>query len=264
MHIVFSFLIFISVANATRVFTCEPEWAALVLAIDPTAEVVSATTTLQDPHVISAKPSLIMQARNADFMICSGAELEVGWLPILLAKSGKSDADVIYAAKYVKLLDVPNSVDRADGDVHPDGNPHVHLNPHNIPPIADVVATRLGVSPETFRKKWVAAVAKWETKVHRLKGKRAITHHKNMAYLFAWLGIVEVGNLEPKPGIPPTAAHLAKIANVKTDYILYTPFENPEAAEWLSKRTGIRARQIPFSANDLFVMFDKILEVLNE
>ncbi|MDR1009114.1 MAG: zinc ABC transporter substrate-binding protein [Rickettsiales bacterium] len=262
----FIFLLLPGIVFAKSVFTCEPEWAALVQELDPAADIYSATTALQDPHVISAKPSLIARVRNADVIICTGAELEIGWLPVLLQKVGRSDSDVLYAANYVDMLEKPAVVSRSHGDVHPEGNPHVHLDPRNILPIADAIAARLGVEAEPFKKKWSTAMKKWEAQAKNLRGKRAITHHKNMAYLFVWLGMDEVGNLEPKPGIPPTAAHLSQLVGIEADIILYAPFENPDAAKWLAEKTGKPAYKLPFTvgegAADLYALFENTIKAM--
>ena len=263
----FVFLLLPGAALATSVFTCEPEWAALVKELDPSAEVYSATTALQDAHSISAKPSLIARARSADLIVCTGAELEIGWLPVLLDKVGKPDSKVFYAARHVELLEKPKGViTRILGDVHPEGNPHVHLDPRNILVIADALAEQLGVDAGPFKERWAAAMAKWEEEAQGLRGKRAVSHHKNMAYLFAWLGMEEAGTLEPKPGVPPTAAHLSKLAGVPADMILYAPFEKPDAAKWLSGKTGIPAYRLPFTvgedAPDLFTLFEKTIKIM--
>jgi len=262
----FLFLLLPAAVFAKNVFTCEPEWAALVKELDPSADIYSATTALQDPHAVIAKPSLIARLRNADLIICTGAELEAGWLPALLQKVGRNDSEVLFAAHYANMLEKPAVISRSHGDIHPDGNPHVHLDPRNIPPVADAVAARLGVSSEPFKKKWVAEVKKWEGQAKSLRGKRAIAHNKNMAYLFAWLGMEEAGNLEPKPGVPPTAAHLSKLVDVPADMILYAPFENPDAAKWLATKTGKPAYMLPFTigdaAPDLFALFENTIRII--
>ena len=124
-----------------KVFACEPEWGSLVheLAGDK-VDVDVATSALQDVHVIEAKPSLIAKVRSADLVVCTGAELEVGWLPQLIKQSGNSKvasgAGYFMAASQVKLLEKPTALDRANGDVHPDGNPHIQLDPRRVLVIA--------------------------------------------------------------------------------------------------------------------------------
>src|SRR5436190_5007831 len=122
------------VLAALNVFACEPEWAALAQEIGgDKVSAYSATTALQDPHRIEARPSLIARARNADLLICSGSELEVGWVPLLLVQSGNSriqpgSPGFLEVSQFVVKLEVPRVVDRALGDIHPAGNPHVHLD----------------------------------------------------------------------------------------------------------------------------------------
>src|SRR5213594_2539917 len=134
---------------ALNIFACEQEWAALAqeLAGDK-ASVYSATTALQDVHKVEARPSLIARVRSADLLICSGSELEVGWLPLLLTQSGNAKIQpgsegYFEASQFVPKLEIPKVVDRAVGDVQPSGNPHVHLDPRNIARVADALAERL-------------------------------------------------------------------------------------------------------------------------
>src|SRR6266568_9078027 len=126
-------------AAALNVFACEQEWAALAQELaGHKANVSSATNTLQDVHKVEARPSLIARIRSADLLICSGSELEIGWLPLLLTQSGNAKIQpgsegYFEASQFVPKLEIPKVVDRALGDVHPSGNPHVHLDPRNIP-----------------------------------------------------------------------------------------------------------------------------------
>ena len=137
-----------------NVFACEPEWAALAQEIGgDKVEVFAATSAMQDPHYIRARPSLISKARRADLLLCSGASLEIGWLPILLQKASSDiqpgSVGYLMAADVVTMLEVPVVVDRSMGDVHPEGNPHVHLNPYNLMTVGEALADRLsGVDSE--------------------------------------------------------------------------------------------------------------------
>src|SRR5512137_2010491 len=131
---------------ALRVLACEPEWGALALELGGNLVDVSvATSALQDPHQIQARPSLIARMRNADLVVCTGAELEVGWLPVLLQTAGNTRVQpglpgYFEAATFVDMLDVPTQFDRAAGDIHPYGNPHIHLDPHNIARVASALS----------------------------------------------------------------------------------------------------------------------------
>jgi len=268
---------------ALNVFACEQEWAALAqeLAGDK-ASVYSATNALQDVHKVEARPSLIARIRSADLLICSGSELEIGWLPLLLTQSGNAkiqpgSAGYIEASQFVPKLEIPKVVDRALGDVHPSGNPHVHLDPRNIARVAEALTERLvqldpanadayharGIS---FRERWRAALSRWEKEAARLKGVAVVVYHKDMSYFINWAGMREAGSLEPKPGLPPTPAHLAELVErMKRDpakVIVYSPYNSPRAAEFLSERTKIPSVMLPFTvggtdkAKDLFGLFD--------
>lgn len=269
-----------------RLFACEPEWVALAREIGgDRIEAYSATNALQDPHYIQARPSLIARVRRADLVVCSGAQLEIGWLPVLLTKANNpgvqpGSTGFMEASAYVRRLEVPASVDRSQGDVHPMGNPHIQTNPNNITLVARALAERMATLDPgqaqtyqsglaAFLKRWDAAIGKWEARGAVLRGKRVITHHKSWAYLEDWLGLVEVANLEPVPGIPPTAAHLgtllASFGKGGADFIIRAPFQDARASEWLSGRTGIPALMLPLTvggsdeAQDLFSLFDDIL-----
>lgn len=286
------FLIIAPLAQADlRVFTCEPEWA--VLAVEIGGNLVksdSATQALQDPHYIQARPSLIAKLRRADLLICSGSELEIGWLPQLLSKANNphvrpGNIGYFEASSFVPRLDVPTSVDRAKGDMHPRGNPHVQANPHNILIIAQALAGRMAqLDPANadryrqggvvFLERWQEAITAWEDRAGILRGKRVVAHHKSWVYLQDWLGLVEVATLEPVPGIPPTANHLGELLRMLGDkgdgaeYIIRAPYQSAKASLWLSERTGIPALLLPLTvggsegATDLFSLFDDILERL--
>jgi zinc/manganese transport system substrate-binding protein len=271
---------------ALKVFACEPEWAALTqeLAGDK-ASVFSATTALQDAHHIQAKPSLIARVRNADLVICTGAELEIGWLPPLMRQSGNANIQpgapgYLEASQFVQKLEIPKVLDRSLGDIHPGGNPHIQLDPRNIAKVAQVLGERLAqLDPANaaayrartadFLARWDSAIGRWEHEAAPLKGLSIIVYHKDMAYLNNWLGLRDVGSLEPKPGVPPTTAHLADLVErmraAPAKLIVYMSYNSPQAAEFLSERTRIPAVMLPFSvggsdkAKDLFGLFDDIV-----
>jgi zinc/manganese transport system substrate-binding protein len=271
------------------VFACEPEWAALVVEIGgDLVDVDSATTALQDPHYIQARPSLIAKVRNADLIVCSGAQLEIGWLPALLQKANNrnvmpgSDGN-FEASMFVERFEATGNVDRARGDIHPQGNPHVQTSPHNIRLIAGALAERMvqldSANADAYRSglanftsRWDEAIERWENRAAPLAGKRVITHHKSWVYLERWLGLQEVGNLEPIPGLPPTAGHLSQLvkrfSNGGADVIVRSPYQDDRASEWLEDRTGIPAVVLPLTvggteeATDLIAWFDDIIERL--
>lgn len=271
---------------ALNVFVCEPEWGSLAqeIAGDRIA-VYSATTALQDPHRIEARPSLIARARSADLVVCTGSDLEVGWLPLLFTQSGNAkirpgSPGFFEASQFVARLEIPKVIDRSMGDIHPGGNPHVHLDPRNIATIADALAKRLAqIDPvnaqiykaglTAFLERWRTAIARWEKEGARLKGVPLVVYHKDMSYFISWMGMREVGSLEPKPGIPASPSHLAELVErMKREpakLIVYSAYNSPKAAEFLSTRTGMPALMLPFTiggtprAKDLFGLFDDTL-----
>jgi zinc/manganese transport system substrate-binding protein len=276
-----------------RIFACEPEWSALAEEIGGgLVKVASATNALQDPHYIEARPSLISKVRKADLVICSGAQLEIGWLPLLLNKANNPDVlpgkdGFLEASSFVRRLDIPDSVDRAQGDMHPQGNPHVQMNPHNILAISSELSRRMTLldpanereytqRTEDFQSRWQAAIEAWEKRALPLSGRRVVCHHKSWVYLEDWLNLEEVATLEAVPGIPPTTAHLSELLallgtdGTGADRIIRAPFQSDKASLWLEGRTGIPAVMLPLTvggsegAQDLFSLFDDILDRLLE
>jgi zinc/manganese transport system substrate-binding protein len=280
-----------SAQAALRVFACEPEWAAVAHEIGgDKVEISTATTPDQDVHFIQARPSLIAQVRRADLVFCTGADLEVGWLPVLLRQAGNGkvqpgQAGFFEAASAVQMLEVPSSVDRSQGDVHPFGNPHIQTDPRNIGRVAAALAERLAKldaadaplyaqRAREFDERWTKAVAHWTELGKPLNGMQIITHHRSYVYMERWLGLEEVGNLEPKPGIEPTTGHLAELLDqahskhVKA--IVRSSYQDSRASDWLSGRTGVKAILLPHTVgsvpgtDNLFGMFDVILARLLE
>jgi len=281
-------------ANALNVFACEPEWGALVEELSgDLATITVATTAFQDPHRLQARPSLIASARTADLLICSGADLEVGWLPPLLRRAGNPNIQSgkpgsFLAADFVRRIEIPLRVDRAQGDVHPQGNPHVHLNPNNITRIATQLSRRLqAIDPNKagqyqqrtsdFLDRWQAAVDRWEFRGDNLAGLRLVSHHTSFSYLADWLDLDIVATLESKPGIPPSAAHLAALLEqlqaAPPAAIVRTPYDNEKPSAWLSARLETPAVLLPYTVggseavSNLFELFEVTLtqlEALNQ
>jgi len=273
------------------VLACEPEWAALVSELGGDQVMVSsATTAMQDPHHIQAKPSLIAKARNADLLVCTGAELEVGWLPILLEKSGnpkiqQNGAGYFMASDYVELLDKPTVADRSLGDIHMAGNPHIHTSPYNLLKVAAALTERLSLlSPahktqfETNRQRlqqsFEEAFIRWQSQTNALKGVKLVVYHNHWLYLEKWLGLQKVAVLEPKPGLPPSSTHLAalleKLKTESADVIFYASFNDRKPAEWLSGKTQIPMVVVPATVenwqekNALINWYEKILFQLSQ
>ncbi|MEK8033779.1 zinc ABC transporter substrate-binding protein [Ideonella sp. DXS29W] len=268
---------------ALRVFACEPEWGALAQELGgPLVEVSVATTAMQDPHQIQAKPSLIARARNADLVVCTGAELEIGWLPILLQQSGNAKVQPgqpghFAAADHVRKLELPAQVDRSQGDVHAAGNPHIQTDPRNIAAVATALGARLQQVDPThaadyakrqadFAQRWQQALTRWNTQIAPLKGVSVVSQHKAFAYLYDWVGLKEVAVLEPKPGVEPSAAHLqgvlATLKGAPARMVIHAAYQDGKPSDWLSKNAGLPKVTLPFTvggsegAKDLFSLFD--------
>ncbi|MDP1712060.1 MAG: zinc ABC transporter substrate-binding protein [Candidatus Nanopelagicaceae bacterium] len=274
---------------ALNVFACEPEWAALARELGGgEVKVYSATTAMQDPHRIEARPSLIAQMRRADLVVCTGAELEIGWLPVLLREAGNAAVQpgqpgYFEAARLVALLDKPARLDRADGDVHASGNPHIHTDPRNILRVSTALTARLAeLDPanaaayrsrgQDFAARWNAAMARWQTRAAPLKGVPVAVQHASFLYLLNWLEMRTVATLEPKPGVEPALGHLARVAAqlqaTPARMVLRAAYQSPRPADWLASRAGIPALALPYTvggnarAGDLFGLFDDTLDQL--
>jgi len=271
-------------AHATiKILATTADWGALATEIGgERVNVYTATTALQDVHRVDARPSLVARARTADLLISNGAELEIGWLPVLVQESangriqpgGPGNFEV---AAQLRLLEVPSRLDRSLGDIHPQGNPHVQLDPRNIMTVAKALTARLlTLDPggaayymqrgSDFDSRWQQAIRRWEQKAAPLKGVPVVVMHRDQVYLVHWLGLQEVAAIEPKPGVPPSAGHLgllvSKLSASPPRLILRNAYNDPKAANWLSDRVDAPVVLLPFSvggtpeAKDLFGLFD--------
>ena len=274
---------------AIKVLATTADWGALTTELGgDQVNVYVATSAFQDVHRVDAKPSLVARARSADLVVASGAELEVGWLPVLLQESGNrriqpGSPGYFEAAAQVKLLDVPTQLDRSLGDIHPQGNPHVQLDPHNIAAIARALTQRLSTvdAPNAqfyaqrgadFQSRWQQAITRWESEAAPLKGVPVVVIHKDQEYLLHWLGMQELAAIEPKPGVPPSAGYLAQLVTrlgaAPPRMILRNAYNDPKAVTWLSERIHSPVVTLPFSvggsdgAKDLFGLFDDTLKQL--
>ncbi len=253
-----------------KIFACEPEWGALAKEIAGSkAGIYVATGPDQDAHYIRARPSLIAKIRRANLVFCTGASLEAGRLPLLLLRGAQAAVQPgkpgnIMAADFVNTIEKPLVLDRSLGDIHPEGNPHVHLDPRNIIILAKILSKRLSIIDPSnsayyqkrtnyFVKGWDKLIIGWNKRLNRLKGQRLAVHHRRWSYLLSWSGLREAAMLEEKPGIPPSARHLNNVLKgVKADRtmaILRTSFDDPQPSQWLMKKTGIPAIVLPFSVS---------------
>jgi zinc/manganese transport system substrate-binding protein len=268
---------------ALNIFACEPEWGSLAKELGgEKVNIYVATTARQDPHRIEARPSLIARARTANLAVCTGAELEIGWMPLVQSQSGnaniqKGQPGYFEAARYVAMLELPQQLDRAQGDVHPGGNPHIHLDPRNIEKVAVALSERMSQldgaeaayyrsRASAFLERWKQAIPKWEKEAGPLKGMPIVVYHRNMSYLNNWLGLRQLAELEPKPGLPPTTAHLSALLNQlakdRPKAVVRAAYQDAQAVEWLAERAKVPAVTLPFTvggsdkAADLFGLFD--------
>lgn len=276
---------------ALNVFATVPEWGALAQEVGgDKVSVFVATSALQDPHHVEAKPSLIARARNADLVLATGAELEIGWLPLVLQQAGNPKVLAgkpghFEAASFVTLLDKPARLDRADGDVHPGGDPHLQTDPRNILRISAPLAARLAAldpanadyyaaRQKDFAQRYGTAIARWEAAGAALRGTPVVVQHKAFTYLIAWLGLTTVATLEPKPGVEPTTAYLAEVLGTlqKTPakMVLRAAYQSDRASQWIAERAKIAPVTLPFTvggdaeAKDLFALFDDTLARLQK
>ena len=285
----FLLLLFTRGAAALEVFACEPDWAALAQELGgDRVSVFTATTSLQDPHRIEARPALIAKLRQADLLVCTGADLEAAWLPLLLRKAGNDrvrpgQPGHFLAAEQVPLKEIPTRLDRADGDVHAFGNPHIQTDPRNIAMVAQALTQRLAAIDaaqsafyaerhQAFAARWQAAIQGWEQQAAPLRGVPVVVQHKSWVYLQDWLGLVEVATLEPKPGVPPSSGYLAEVLTQlrqqPAHMVLRAAYQDGRSSKWLSKQADITAVELPFTvggndnAKDLFTLFDDTLAQL--
>jgi zinc/manganese transport system substrate-binding protein len=271
---------------ALNIFACTPEWGALAAELGgDKVRTYIAATALQDAHRIEARPSLIARARSAELVVCTGAELEVGWLPLVLSQAGNAavrpgQPGYFEAADFVALIERPARLDRSLGDLHAAGNPHIHLDPRNIAEVAAALGERMAAldpkeaahyrqRTKDFLDRWQRAIARWENEAAPLKDLALVVHHRDLAYLIAWLGMREAGSLEPKPGLPPSSAHLAellgRIKQTAAKAVVRSAYSDPKPAAWLAERAGIPAVMLPYTvggsekAKDLFGLYDDTL-----
>lgn len=266
-----------------NVFACEPEWGSLSQEIG--GEHISlyvATTGAQDPHQIQARPSLIAKARQADITVCSGAELEIGWMPMIQRQSVNRKIQAgtpgsFEAARYIRMLEIPTRLDRAEGDIHAAGNPHIQTDARNILTVSKPLADRFAELDPTnaayyrsryqaFAAKWTAAIERWSQQAAPLKGVQVAVQHKTWVYMFDWLGMKEVVSLEPKPGVPPSSGYLAQVVEqVKREpvrMVIRAAYEDSRPSDFLKDRANVPEVVLPFTiggtdaAKDLYGLFD--------
>ena len=240
----------------------------------------------QDPHMVEAKPSMILAGRKADILMYNGLDLEIGYLPLILeaarnpkivpGKPGNFDC-----SRFVTVIEKPVAVDRSLGDVHPLGNPHYHFSPANILRVAagmtDALVALDRANSAYYRQNFKVFSAKFdrrykEWQAFRLQEKTFVAYHKLFEYLAAEFGFRIVGYIESKPGIPPSAGHIEElITAMRNDPpagILTTDYYGHKEAEALSEKTGVKVIALPADVgstpdtSDWFSFMDKVLAAL--
>ena len=276
---------------ALNVFATVPEWGALTQELGgDKVNVYVAANALQDPHHIEAKPSLIARARNADLVVATGAELEIGWLPLVTQQAGNPRIQAgkpgyFEAAPLVPMLGKPARLDRSEGDVHPAGDPHIQTDPRNILRVAQPLAARLSeldpanaayyaARQKAFAERFGAAIANWEKEGAPLRGVPIVVQHKAFTYLIAWLGMNEIAALEPKPGVEPTTAYMTTVLETlqrqPAKMVLRAAYQSDRASQWIAERAKINAVALPFTvggddqAKDLYGLFDDTIARLRK
>jgi ABC-type Zn uptake system ZnuABC Zn-binding protein ZnuA len=285
-------LLNISARAELNVVASLPDFGAIAEAVGGKAvKVTTIARGSEDPHFVDARPSFVRVLNKADLLIESGADLEAGWLPTLVtaarnAKIQGTGEGHLVLAPFVKLIDVPTRpVDRSMGDVHPTGNPHFWLDPRNGKIIAKRIASALSeLDPKNaslyeknlmaFQGKIDSKWVEWEKKLEPLRGAKVISYHKSYEYLAAAFGLEVIAQLEPKPGIEPSATHIAQLvqqaksAGVK--FVMIEPYRPRKSAEQVAEAIGARMIVLPDKtgstpeAKDYIRLFDAIVGQLTE
>jgi zinc/manganese transport system substrate-binding protein len=243
----------------------------------------------EDPHFVPAKPSLMKAIQHADVFVSTGLELDGGWLPLVLPGSRNpriqpGTKGFVDASQGVNVLEKPvGTVSRAEGDIHPFGNPHYYADPKNLEILADHLAevfSRLdpanaadyAANAKAFDEKMEASLAKWEKEMEPYKGASVVTYHPNFVYFADRFGLKLFGTVEPKPGIPPSPHYVNELAEAMkkagVKVVLYQPYYNADASNQVAKRAGGVAVEIATEAggipgtDDVFSKFDVLVSSL--
>jgi zinc/manganese transport system substrate-binding protein len=270
----------------TKIVVTYPYIAALVGEIaKDRVDVTTLAKGDEDPHFVVPRPSFIGKLRQADLLIINGASLEIGFVPPLIRQANNPKImpgaeGLIVLSQAVELIEKPDSVSRSEGDIHPEGNPHFILDWHNVPGLARAIADALARADrggadayyknlDAFLAHWKAQSEAWDRKAAPLKGKAIIQYHRLFDYFALRTGMKIVGELEPKPGIPPTSRHLEELIEANaagTVYMVVTdPYHERKSAEGLAQKLSIPWAVLPQdvaavpAAKDIFSLYDTLL-----
>jgi zinc/manganese transport system substrate-binding protein len=272
-----------------RVVATTPDLASLAREIGgDRVNVVALAKPTEDPHFVDAKPSHIVTLNRADALIEGGAELELGWLPPLLenARNSRISAGApgrIVASEGIRMLEIPSSFDRSKGDVHSLGNPHFMVDPVNVKIVARNIASHFSqidaknaavyqANLARFNTRLDAKFADWQKQLAPYRGAKIVTYHKDFVYFADRFGLNIVDELEPKPGIAPSPAHLAQVIGKmrasQAKLVLVQPYQNRKTAETVARQTGAVVLDTPEqpgaapNTNSYFDMMDNLVGTL--
>ena len=221
-----------SAAKKLKVITTLTDLASLTQEVGgDKVDVEALAKGYQDPHFVEPKPSFLLKLRNADLLVLVGLDLEIGWLPPLITQSGNgkiqpAGSGYLDASQFAEILEIPQGkVTRAEGDVHPFGNPHYWLDPNNGRRIARGIATKLGeMDPadaayfqqryQDFEKRLAEAEKKWDAEMAPYHGRKIVTYHRSWPNFAKHFDLDVVNYIEPRPGIPPTPSHTLEVVNL--------------------------------------------------
>jgi zinc/manganese transport system substrate-binding protein len=239
-----------------------------------------------DPHFVVPRPSLITSVRKADALIINGAQLEIGWIPPLINRAGNrkiTEGGFLDLSRHVDLIDIPDYVTRSKGDVHPDGNPHFHLDPYNIAKLSKVISEFLShLDPDNagtyranykvFSAHWDKKLAEWKVLMREARGKEVIQYHTVFNYFLMRYGIATIGTIEPLPGISPSSRHTMELITAAKEYkpsaILHDVYHPTKTGEFISAKSGVPLIVVPHdigaldSVDSLEAMFDHLVKAI--
>jgi zinc/manganese transport system substrate-binding protein len=281
-----SFALAVPAQAKTRIVVTYPYIAALVgeLAKDR-ADVTTLAKGDEDPHFVVPRPSFIGKLRQADLLIINGASLEIGFAPPLIRQANNPKIvpgaeGFIDLSQFVELIEKPDKVSRSEGDIHPEGNPHFITDWHNVPALARAIADALARADrgsasayqnnlDAFLARWKARSDAWDKQSAPLRGKAIIQYHRLFDYFARRTGMRIVGELEPKPGIPPTSRHLEELIEANAAgtvaMVVTDPYHEKKSPEGLAKKLSVPWAVLPqdvaavAAAKDIFSLYDTLL-----
>ena len=257
----------VSVAHAKlNIVAATPDMGAVAKEVGKDKiDVINIAKPTEDPHFVDAKPSFIVKLNKADLLIDGGLQLEIGWLPPLVtgARNQKilaGNAGYLVASTGIKALEVPAASDRSMGDVHPLGNPHFMLDPLNGKIVAANISERLCQIDATncdyyknnlkdFAQRLDKKLSEWQKMLEPFRGTKIVTYHKTFPYFVSRFNLNVVGELEPKPGIPPSPTHINNLIqlmkNERVKLVTIEPFRERKTPEFIASQTGAKIIVFP-------------------